>query len=362
MPAVQRATTRRAMTGVAISAALVLTSCGDKSTEEADVSPLAAIFGGVESPAESRRKQLEQEELVAQCMKEAGWEYTPVDYSAQFPEGEFEDPSTPEFGEKYGYGMVHNYELYELPYLDEDGNYTEGPGQSFVDPNQEYVSSLTEDEMSDYYAALQGQPIESPPFPIEGDGDGVTIATSVVGPALEDMGCYGKASAEVYGDQPWSNEDFNERFGQLSEDMENDPRLEDAEIIWSDCMYEIDANYDFLDPNETYQYLEKLMAEAKGQKTVPFDTDAGQVIGGDGTEEVYGVSEGPDGDAYATIGQPKPIAESDLKTLQEQELTLWRSDQSCQKSSGLKELRRQLEQELADAILAEFPDLVNDES
>ncbi len=80
---------RRAL--AAASAMVLLGACGDggsggdgsESGDPAD-SPLSVLFGGGDSTAEARAKQLEQEEAVALCMKENGWEYTPVDWEAQF--------------------------------------------------------------------------------------------------------------------------------------------------------------------------------------------------------------------------------------------------------------------------------------
>ncbi len=71
-------------------------------------------MGWVGDPVEQRRQELEIQEKVADCMQAEGWEYTPVDWSAQMPESDV-DMSDPEaYGEKYGYGVMYNYETYEL--------------------------------------------------------------------------------------------------------------------------------------------------------------------------------------------------------------------------------------------------------
>ena len=93
--------------------------------------PLAELMGWQgESPEESRRKQLEVEDLVATCMREEGWEYIPVDYAAQYPEQDesIELQQDPEaFGEKYGYGVVYNYEQWEEPSLLGEENPRDAP-------------------------------------------------------------------------------------------------------------------------------------------------------------------------------------------------------------------------------------------
>lgn len=90
---VRTARGRRTTIGAAALAAALLASCGGSSGGDGGggaptttISPLAELMGWTnESPTESRRKQLRIEELVADCMREQGWEYTPVDYAAQDP-------------------------------------------------------------------------------------------------------------------------------------------------------------------------------------------------------------------------------------------------------------------------------------
>ncbi|MGB8860589.1 MAG: hypothetical protein WCC60_15115 [Ilumatobacteraceae bacterium] len=338
---------------VALGTLSTVVGCGGSGESTATTSPLQAIFGGQESPAESRVKQLKAEELAAQCMKDLGWEYIPIDYSAQFDDQAAElDYSDPKFGEKYGYGIVKGYELYELPYLLNDGGNGGGPGGQFVDPNQDYVNALSADEQTRYYADLYGNQ--------EGNStiDEETGETIYLPPPPEEAGCQGKAQAEVYGDQPFNDQAFSERFSELSQDMENDPRLEDASIEWSDCMYALDEQFDFLDPNEVQNYFSKKMAEAKGQKVLPIDPETHMPIGDYDENQGYSSTENADGTGWAFVGEGKAIDDDTLKALLEEEIALWKADDSCQKKSGMKDLRRRMEQELADTLSQEFPDLI----
>jgi hypothetical protein len=353
---------RRSVVLVAASALVALSGCGSDEAE-ATSSPFEALFGEPESPAESRAKQLEQEEIVAQCMREQGWEYTPVDWAAQFPDQpEVDDPTGDEFGRQYGYGIARNYELWEWPNLDEDGNYVDGgfEGGNVVNPNDEYVSSLAPTEMEEYQVALYGeQSIVVSTVPVEASGD-EAVAEPYTPPPLEEQGCYGKAQAEVYGEQVWNDPDFSERFGALSEDLENDPRLEDAEIAWSDCMYEISEDYDFYGPNDMYQYVQNLFAEAKGQELVEVDLETGEIVGQPGVypEGGYSAEEGAEyGIGYA--GTAKRLTEEEIRAFQAREVEIWNDDRSCLDESGYRDLRKQLEQELVDTIREEFPDLVD---
>jgi hypothetical protein len=347
-------------------AVLVATSvsCGDDSTESAaaDNGPLAAILGGNDSPAESRRKELAVQESMAQCMKDAGWEYKPVDFSAQFnvPGGDEQQQLSPkEFGEKYFYGTVYYYELYELPTLgtDENGVPATVPGESFVDPNQDYVNSLSSDEQTKYFADLYGEPQEAS---VIESGDGVVQEAAPV--PIEEQGCSGKAQQEVFGDQPFNNPDFGKRFEELQQQLQNDPRVNDAEIAWSDCMYEINPDYDFGASQDVYQYMQTLMSEAKGQKTLPVDPVTHEPIGDYDSSAGYSSTIDANGNEIAYVGVPKAIKSDRLGELRVIEEDLWKTDQKCQKKVGLADIRKDVEQELADTLLQEFPELQKNES
>ena len=341
---------RRRLAAMVVATPFLVIACGDPEAAS-EASPLAAIYGEPLSPAEQRAQQLAIEEAVAQCMKDEGWEYTPVDYSAQFDDQAYEDPTADGYGERYGYGIVRSYEIYEWPYLDDEGNYTgEGPGGTFEDPNSDYVNGLTGDEQTEYYAALYGDQSQQ-----EVSIDPATGEEIFNPPPLQEQGCYGKAQFDIVGEQPFNDQDFNDRLSALTEDLENDPTLEDAEIAWSDCMYETDPEYDFFGPNDTYEYVNGLLNEAKGLEQMPADPDTGMVEGGDGTEQVQMMTVTEDGEGIAYVGQPKKLTEAQIRDLQETEITLWKADQRCLDESGYQDVRRDLEQEIADTIREEFP-------
>ena len=330
---------------------LLVASCGGESQTGAEASPLEAIYGEPLSPAEQRAKQLEAEESIAQCMREEGWEYSPVDYEAQFNNEAFDDPTEPGYGEKYGYGIVRRYEIYEWPYLDDEGNYTDGGfGGDFEDPNMDYVNGLDPDAQTEYYTALYGDQtaFEEPTF--DDSGEQVYVA-----PPLEEQGCSGKSQLAVFGEQPYNDQDFNDRFSTLMEDMQNDPRLEDAEIAWSDCVYEADPQYDFFGQQDTYSHIESLMQEAKGLKPMPADPDTGMVEGGDGSEMVWMTTMNADGTSTAWVGQPRKLTEAELRDIQADEVALWTIDEQCQDDTDYEDARREVEQEIADIMREEFP-------
>jgi hypothetical protein len=351
-----------AMAATVILAATVA-ACGDNSTatDAGSGSPLNDLFGGNISPAEARKRDLAMQTSMAQCMKEAGWEYKPIDYSAQFPQqaaGD-QDLSPAEFGKKYFYGTVHNYELYELPGIGtgENGVPATALGQGFVDPNQDYMQSLSSEDQQKYQEALYGAQINQEPTV-----DTVTGEPVYVPPPVEQQGCSGKAQLAAYGQQPYNNPDFSKRYEELSQKMEKDPRVSDAETAWSDCMYDLDAKYNFGKSQDAPQSLEAQMQEAKGLKQLPVDPTTHQPIGDYDQNQGYMSTIGADGKEIAFVGTPKAIKKDRLEELRAFEKDLWTADQKCQKKVGLLKIRKDVEQELVDTLLQEFPEFKKNQS
>ena len=384
-PRSRRATGRACL---ALAALVALTSCGsnDSSDDPAGtgttISPLAELMGWQnDSPEESRRKQLQVEDLTAECMREEGWEYTPVDWSAQMPDQEVDNAlmNDPEaFGKKYGYGVVHNYEQWEEPQLRGEEGGVKEPGPIVTDPNQEYVSQLSPSESEEYYKSLYGGGMDVPASTIAVDGateestDEVSssdgeFATAPANAAVavpvrpEDQGCSGRANAEVYGADPMqSNPDLQERMNEYWEDSQNDPRLLAAGDAWAECMAgTVDgleaAGEPITKPEQMYSYLDRLKYEAMGLEIVPFDQD-------DPDQQYYTAWTDDSGTGEAAVGEPSPIPEDALEELRQIELDLWAKDWGCQEDADIADIRRQIEQELVDELRAEFPELGGGES
>ena len=340
--------------------ALALVGCGGGGNESAtsDTSPLVAIFGGSESPAQLRADQLKQEQLTADCMSEFGWEYIPVDYEAQFG-GSADDEdaglSAQEYGEKYAYGVVHSYELYELPGIlaqSGDGTADTVPGEGFVDPNADYVSSLSGEEQEQYYADLYGEQTYEEPID---DGSDTTV---FVMPTWEEQGCAGKASHEVNGESPWENPDFQQRFSELSEDLSNDPTVKAAQREWKTCLEDKAPDAEANTPDEIWTYFDARKAELAGQELIEteFDPNTGEPTDPSiDTSDLYSSSSREDGSGYVVIGQPEALTEEEIEQLRTEEREVYDADQACQKKVGLIDAQQKAEQKLANAILEEFP-------
>ena len=339
---------RRSALIAAAFAVSTLSACGGSDAEAPQSSdgPLAELFGYSSDPETMRAQELKVQEAVAQCMRDAGWEYTPVDYSAMMPAGaneQFDDPKA--FAEKYGYGFAHNYELYERPGAEQPMD----TAPMVTDPNQDYMNGLSPDEMQHYQEALYG--VQSMAT------TDMSAATEYVPPPLEEMGCQGKAQAEVYGGV-MNDPDMSNRMSELYQQMESDPRMQDAYQQWSDCVYEADDVWDFLNPNDIYQYFDDYKHELQGLHQVSVDPNTGEPT--DPLPEgksVFMTTVDENGVGVGWAGKQKEISQADLDTLQREELDLYKVDQRCQKEAGLVTLRTQIEQEAADTLKAEFPDL-----
>lgn len=339
-----RTFTRRS--GSVMIAVSLLAACGAEGSgsEAADpVDPLAELMGWdiQESPAEQRALQLQSEEAVQACMRAEGFEYTPIDYEAQFGGNDedaelYADPKA--FGEKYGYGVVHNYEQYEEPYISGEGEGGFG-GPIFEDPNQEYVDSLSEREREDYYAVLHGDQSFYEEEPAE---DGVYAA-----PPLEEQGCSGKAQGEVYGDRFQIDPEIEARLTDYFTSATDDPDFAAATEDWKACMIDDDPDvfesdvegFSVETPDQMYQLMDFEKAAAMGMRITDYESDDS---GGSG---------------YSSDGDQKPIPDDELEALRARELALWKVDQGCQEQADIPGIQRRVQQRIVDELRADFPEL-----
>lgn len=230
----------RTIAAVALTSAIALTGCSGKTEptpEEEAMGPLDKyfqVFWGDEEWDEETAKQEEaaRQELIAQCMTDLGWEYIPVPWQeggyVTYDSEEEEGPmwGTLEFAKQYGYGIV------SWPGQDEEP--TEEPtGGEWVDPNQEYVDSLSESEQEAYWIDLYGnwdgwgEELDEDGNPIEPDID------------WSQMGCDGKARADQQGEQPYEDPEFTELFERMNEvyaTWENNSDMAALEQEWASCM------------------------------------------------------------------------------------------------------------------------------
>lgn len=312
-------------------------------------------------PVEQRRQALAVEEAVVACMREEGFEYQAQDFDSQFDSGGGEEDfalmqESPEaYGEKYGYGIVRNYELYEEPYIGEEGGFG---GPTFTDPNEDYVMSLSDSERDAYYEVLYGPQDEQMYDETDPDGTQVMYA-----PPLEEQGCQGNAQLQVVGEDPANDPEIQQAISEMFSGFDNDPRLQSAENDWLDCMGDTLADYDLPDGmaldgvNSMSQIVESLKAAAMGQQTLPLDPETGEPIGDFDDSQGYSSTQNEDGTGFAYVGEQKAIPDDELERLRADELALWAKDWGCQKDADIQELRIEMEQDAVDDLVAQFPQL-----
>lgn len=323
---------RSATAAAGIALALTLTACssgpdGDDGSTEIEAGPLDEYFEqmyGDWDEEDGNRQMLEVEEITAECMRELGFEYTPVDHSAQggvtFSSDDLDvDWGSREFAEQYGYGATTD------PWGEQEMPEPE-PEQEWVDPNQEYVDAMSESEQTAYYAALYGEQTfdesADPDEPFEYD--------------WTQAGCSGKAQHEVYevgtgmGDERFVA--LQEEMNTMWESMMDDPRIAEATARWSACM--ADAGYSGLASSEDAQNLiyDKVNAiYENAYADVPFDEEA--------TEEDYAAIE--------------EAVQREISALTAEEIEVAVADFDCREDARLdavqQELNLEYQQEFVDA-------------
>ncbi|GAA3228874.1 hypothetical protein ACFP63_04285 [Oerskovia jenensis] len=311
-----------AITALGLTGMLLLTACGGADAPAADEdSPLTAFYESISGDldSEAQQKKYEEqnrkaEELVAACMVEQGFEYIPVDQSANVVTFEEEEHDPEKYAAENGYGMT----IYQEPTEEEQAEM-----ESYVDPNQDYLASMSETEMNAYNTALHGDM-----FAVEPDENGEM-------PPLEtsQMGCWGAAQNEASGGEQelWESEDmtaFNDASTKLWEDVEKSPKLSEANAKWSDCM--ADAGFDHASPQAAMDHF----MEA--------------------SNSLY-ANENPDGPSEAEQAE----TEERLATLQDEERSTAVADYACQEEVGYADVRRTVQFELEKTFVEENKDLLD---
>ncbi|MFT4232230.1 MAG: hypothetical protein QM606_05570 [Leucobacter sp.] len=318
--------------------ALTLTGCsgdgsksgdGKTSVEEGPLTKyLSALWDGEEYTQEQLDADTKKtEDLVAECMSKEGFEYTPnlqnggTVYSS---EDDSIDWGSKEFAEQYGYGIV------SWPGMEDQ----ESAGEEYVDPNQDYIDSLSESEQQAYYEALYGPgPTEEEMAAMEeGGGEEYDWTTA---------GCQGAAQHEVQSESnngmaAYEDPEFADLFAATNEvwntlyDDENPPDgVVKLNGKWSDCM--ADAGYpDLTSPN---------------------------TVSNDLSEE-YSQLQMPDGEN----GEYEEPTDADKKEFQKREIEIATADFECRKKIGYEDemmkLQNELEQQFVDEHKAELEALV----
>lgn len=207
---------------LAAAGALVLTACtsegGEATTTLSPIEQYMSAGQGTDLGDEERQAAgdawlLENEELIAGCMKDAGFEYvphapTPVGFDFNsLGSAELDDP---DWIERYGYGIVYAPDREEIVIAS--------------DPNEEIVASLSDAERTAYYVALAG-------------GSSAVDADGQYDPAKG--GCMGAAQIELDARDPLKADEFaplRDAVMAFYTEVPAQPEIVALDAAWAECM------------------------------------------------------------------------------------------------------------------------------
>lgn len=329
------------------ASALLLTSCaGGGDAEKKDRVTINSLLGAPDyANVDWQDQERKVQEAIAVCMREQGWEYIPVEQPDGFYNYNEEDEL--ELYKKQGFGIVY--------YTLNRGNESSGddPYADWVDPNQKYVESLSESEMTAYYESLHGTQEEQEAGQVR-EVDPETGEEYFVqygyGP-----GCYGKAQEEVNGKDitqtPEYGEAVNKYWEELQERYEADPRIVALDKEWASCMKK--AGYEFTNQNDLwergYQDIQtrhdEIAGDAINANNDPFE--------GWSEEEITDFFENtPQDEIEALFNKPFDLTDdqrSQLEALMAEEIDLAVSQFQCSKpiTAKTQDLYAEIEEQYA---------------
>lgn len=336
---------------------LIATACGsdelgDASGSAAEAETLDEFFGwGEQDPEEQaaeeekwRQREREMQEKIAECMAEQGFEYKPVIWEEEIGFvglGDDEELTEEEWKLKYGYGVFAML-LEDMRRFEEEGP----PEEDFVDPNMEYMESLSESERGAYEKALWGdweghQP--EPQFDEEGNEIWVEPDWSEIG------GCQNTVQQEFYGgeEDAWRelDEELQPAYEEFEQWINTDSRVVELNQAWSTCMAE--KGYDYENEEAINEYLWGLEEDLWTQNEPPPDWEPTE-------EELENM--GPFGPG---------IDEADVQALADEELAIAAADVECAggKYEEIDEIRKEYESEFIEKyrdLLERQRDLMQD--
>ena len=179
----------------------------DAAIDDYPTSPMSEFFGYEDMDSDEQEQRYRQEEMdrqqvIAECMRLEGFEYTVFVYDQSFSfESPYQDMTRREYVEKYGFGIST---MFEDGFAPPEAS----PDEEEINPNDEYVNGLSEAEQEAYYEALYGPPDKLPMEETVGtDGEPVEVEYEYV-----PQGCDGKAYEEQ---SPPEDQEFMEDISAL---------------------------------------------------------------------------------------------------------------------------------------------------
>lgn len=268
-----------ALTAVVLAGAtLGLTACGGHGQATAANKATGNVEEQLGFDDQALRvRQARIQNAIRDCMKEQGFDYVPVDPSAQIAAVTGSSRlSDEEFTKQFGYGISTFW----------------GRGGAQADPNQQYRRSLTPADRAAYSRALYGE------------NDGATVDDALdTGDFSKLGGCTLKATEAVFGGTQVLTQ-LQSKLDGLDERINADQRMVRALEKWASCMNA--AGYRYEEPDAIDSSLMRRMERIVGPLAGKFAT-------------------GPAGGA-----KPPPYDHAGLAVVQREEVATARQDLACE--------------------------------
>jgi hypothetical protein len=270
---------------VGVLAMLIVTDgCGSTAGKAAVATKhpptvLELTNGGDEQAQRDRLRTMQMS--IATCMKKDGWKYSPIDADKAFIDPRLGDLA--KFRAQYGYGVSIEVRPTTIP----------------VDPNIAYMESLSAVEVPEYNRSQNG--------------------------------C-NEAAAKAAGPLPMQNQVISDAFDRFDADLLRDPRIQEAQLKWSDCMTQV--GYSYKNVAAIVSDLESRMQELYATAGV-------------------GIASVP-----ASTGTPTgPYVDSvELNALQQLELAIAKADNACN-DKYLAKVAHDIGVKQAAELVKQFPEL-----
>ncbi len=242
-------TGRRTVAAVLLAAAL-FSGCGGggDEDEEGDESESVDEELGLESE-DILVRQARAENVIRDCMKEAGFDYVPVDPVAEQTDLVGQSGlSEEDFVAQYGYGITTLYEERK---------------QLASGPNKDIRDSLSASDQVAYDQTLYGNDVSA------------TFAVAVDTGDFSGLGgCVKEATDEVFGGAEVV-QSLQDKLAELDARIAADPRMAEAIAEWSACMKE--AGFELAEPQQVDAVLLADLEEivgSPGNENPDYDTAA----------------------------------------------------------------------------------------
>lgn len=354
------ASRRSAVSAIVTALALAAGACGSggssasgkdvaaygnqKYTDNAS-SPLAKYMGfgdAKNQQAKFREQNKKQQEIIAACMTEQGFDYIPFTQGGEFFAGPdvFGDLTKKAFAEKWGFGISTTVSADGAPV---EGSPVGREVKPPEDPNQKARQAMSEAEGAAYDKALYGNGLQARPAD-GGDGSGSDVAGDTANPSsavtgvpdAESLGCQGKASASLSGLDKKDEETIGKAYEALSKRLDADKRVKAAKSAYRACMKT--AGFPEISrPDDVYEKVSSKMNKLYESAARPTGGDSGDGSG-DGSS-----GDGSSGGGSSSGGEPAPVPlvdgprfdSKELKKVQQYELSLAKAEFPCRAAFDL---------------------------